>query len=469
VVLVSEQLDEGAPEVEPALTPAAQERPDSPKSARRRRFWTRVAEFAAGEAGGRPAPAPVPDQLPSAVLDLLRHLGVALCRSGEAVDRVGQILADVADAYDARGVRFFVLPTGVFVRLQTDDGASIDFAPGSADQLRLDQIDALYRLVDEIRRRRIDAVSAGQELDRILASASRFSPTTMILGTMVLTLGLGMLLNPTLSALPAYPALGAIVGVMAWWARRSDALALILTVATSFVVSWAAFQFAEPLLNAPALDIVIPSLVTLLPGATLTIATIELSSGSIMSGSTRLVFGLERLLLLSFGIAMGAQLAGVGEAIIAPSTPLGPWAPWVGVVLLGVGFNLAYSAPHNTLVWLLLMLSLAYGVQVTTGQLFGTLASCFVASGVIVPVAYIVQERAGGPPAQVTFLPAFWMLVPGALGLAGVTEILSEGQAAGIADFLNALLSIVAIAIGVLVGSAVTDGLGRRTSSWRGL
>ena len=55
------------------------------------------------------------------------------------------------------------------------------------------------------------------------------------------------------------------------------------------------------------------------------------------------------------------------------------------------------------------------------------------------------------------------------LGLAGVTEILSEGQAAGIADFLNALLSIVAIAIGVLVGSAVTDSIGRRTTSWRGL
>lgn len=433
----------------------------------RGRFWSRIADFAAGAAGE--PPEPVRDQTPAAVLDLLRRLGVALCQSGEAVDRVGQILEEVALAYDARRVRFFVLPTGVFVRLETDEGANIDFQPGSADQLRLDQIDAVYRLVDQIRRRQIDAVSAGSEIDRILLSPPRFGAVAVILGTMVLTLGLGMLLNPSLSALPAYPALGAIVGVMAWWARRSEALSVILTVATSFVVSWAAFQFAEPLLNAPALDIVIPSLVTLLPGATLTIATVELSSGSIMSGATRLVFGLERLLLLAFGIAMGAQLAGVGPAVTAHPDRLGPWAPWVGLVLLGLGFNVAFSAPRNALVWLLMMLSLAYGVQVISGELLGTLGSCFVAGAVIVPVAYVVQERAGGPPAQVTFLPAFWMLVPGALGLAGVTEILSEGQAAGIADFLNALLSIVAIAIGVLVGSAVTDGIGRRTTSWRGL
>lgn len=465
VVSVSEPFDVGLPPATPSETrelPATAMPPS-----RSRRFWSRVARFAASEAGE--TPAPLPDQPPTEVLDLLRRLGNALCKSGEAVDRVGRILEDVATAYGARGVRFFVFPTGVFVRLQTPDGHTIDFSPGTADQLRLDQIDALYRLVSEIRLRQVDVGTASSRLDQILASRPRYGPAVGILGTMVLTLGLGMLLNPTLSALPAYPALGAIVGLMAWWARRSESLALVLTVATSFVVSWAAFQFAEPLLDAPALDLVIPSLVTLLPGATLTIATVELSSGSILSGGTRLVYGLERLLLLSFGIAMGAQVAGVNAPIAVASEPLGQWAPWVGVVLLGIGFNLAYSAPQGALVWLLLVLSLTYGVQVVSGEFFGSLASCFVASAVAVPASYIVQDRAGGPSSQVTFLPAFWLLVPGALGLASVTEILSAGAVDGIANFLNALLSIVAIAIGVLVGSALSEDFGRRTSSWRGL
>ena len=54
----------------------------------------------------------------------------------------------------------------------------------------------------------------------------------------------------------------------------------------------------------------IPSLVTLLPGAALTMATIELAAGSMISGSSRLVYGLQRLLLLTFGIAMGVERGG---------------------------------------------------------------------------------------------------------------------------------------------------------------
>jgi uncharacterized membrane protein YjjB (DUF3815 family) len=69
----------------------------------------------------------------------------------------------------------------------------------------------------------------------------------------------------------------------------------------------------------------------------------------------------------------------------------------------------------------------------------------------------------------VTFLPTFWLLVPGALGLAGVAKIVGADQAAGLGDFLNALLSIVAIAVGVLVGSGVAERFGRTTSTWRGI
>ena len=86
----------------------------------------------------------------------------------------------------------------------------------------------------------------------------------------------------------------------------------------------------------------------------------------------------------------------------------------------------------------------------------------------VLPVAYAVQHRRSGPPVPVTFLPAFWMLVPGALGLQGVAEIVGADQASGLGDFLNALLSIVAIAVGVLVGAGAAERVGRATSTWRG-
>ena len=75
------------------------------------------AERLAARAGAG-ARAQVPEQPPEAVLDFLRRLGVAMSRAGDSADRVTLILDDVATAYAAHGVSFFVLPTGVFVRIE---------------------------------------------------------------------------------------------------------------------------------------------------------------------------------------------------------------------------------------------------------------------------------------------------------------------------------------------------------------
>ena len=96
-------------------------------------MWQRLGEMAARRLGPEQPPAPtVPEQLPEEVLEFLRHLGVAMCRAGDSADRVTLILEDVAAAYDAHGVNFLVLPTGVFVRIEAGDRSRVDFAPGSS-------------------------------------------------------------------------------------------------------------------------------------------------------------------------------------------------------------------------------------------------------------------------------------------------------------------------------------------------
>ena len=408
------------------------------------------------------------EQPPDAVLDLLRHLGVAMLRAGDAADRITIILEDVARAYAARGVRFFVLPTGVFVRIETGDASRVDFAPGGNAPLRLDQVDALYRLVDDIRHARVTVDQASQRLDELLVARPRFPGWIRVVGTGLLTVGLGLLLNPTAAALPIYFVLGLGVGLLTLWSERMFVVAVVLPMAAAFAVTWAAFELAQPELGAWPLDIVIPALVTLLPGTALTMATVELAAGSMLSGSARLVYGLERMLLLSFGIALGIEVAGL-PTYRATEDPLGQWAPWVGVLVFGLGHYLASSVPRHTLPWLLLVLYVAYAAQAGAGLLLGSLGASFVAGVVVLLVAYAVQERRSGPPAPVTFLPAFWLLVPGALGLQGVTKIIGADQAAGLGDFLNALLTIVAIAVGALVGAGLSERVGRVTGTWRGL
>ena len=75
------------------------------------------------------------------------------------------------------------------------------------------------------------------------------------------------------------------------------------------------------------------------------------------------------------------------------------------------------------------------------------------------PVALAVSRLPGGPPSQVTFLPASWLLVPGAVGLVGVTEVVSDPAGAGLEDLLQPVASIVAIALGVRCGASATRSL----------
>ncbi|EWT03177.1 hypothetical protein N865_01845 [Intrasporangium oryzae NRRL B-24470] len=437
----------------------------------RKRLWAHLADAAARRTTSEaPAPEPISAQPPAAVLDLLRKLGIAMSRAGDPADRVTQILEQVATVYAATGVTFFVVPTGVFVRIDTGNTSTMDFEAGTSAPLRLDQVDALYRLIDDIRHAALDVEGAHRRLHDLLTSPPRFGALVAILGSGILTVGLGLMLNPTLTALPVYLVLGLLVGGMRWWADREATLSLVLPVATAFAVTWLVFEWVAELIDVAPLDIVVPALVTFLPGAALTMATVELSTGDMLAGSSRLVYGLERLLLLTFGIAMGAQVAGPISGSGSPAAhALGLWAPWVGVLVFGLGQYLASSAPRGTLAWLLLVLYTAYAVQAGTGRLLGSLGGSFVSAAVILPLCYLIQSRRSGPPVPVTFLPTFWLLVPGALGLQGVAQLVGADEAAGLTDFLNALMSIVAIAVGVLVGAGVSERVGRITSTWRGI
>jgi hypothetical protein len=95
-----------------------------------------------------------------------------------------------------------------------------------------------------------------------------------------------------------------------------------------------------------------------------------------------------------------------------PTNQLGWWAPWVGVLLVGIGNYLYFSAPGGSLGWLLVVLYAAWIGQYLGDQAVGGYLSGFVGAIVMTPVTYIVERRPSGPPALVSFLPAFWQAPP---------------------------------------------------------
>jgi len=76
---------------------------------------------------------------------------------------------------------------------------------------------------------------------------------------------------------------------------------------------------------------------------------------------------------------------------------------------------------------------------------------------VMTPVAALVARLPWGMPARASFLPGFWLLVPGAMNLIGLTTV-AGGANAG-SDLLAAIGAIFAVALGVLCGTQLEQWL----------
>ncbi len=375
-------------------------------------------------------------------------------------NRIGDEMAALAVAYGVPDVHFFVVPTGVFVRIGAEVASTVDFAPAELDTLRLDQINRLYDLIEEAKSTRMPPAEGVARLAEIYAAPPRFPAWLRVVGHSMLTAGLGLVLNADPRALPGYLVLGVFVGLLRLAADRIRVLSLALPVVAAISVTALVYKFGHILVEVHPTQLLIPSLVTFLPGAALTLGAAELATGSIIGGSSRLVSGMYVLLLLAFGILVGVEIAGFpGAPSARGGMVLGWWAPWAGVLVFGLGQYLNSSAPAKSLPWLLLTLYVAWTAQ-WVGALVDGVFGAFLGGLAVVPVASAAQ-RQHGPPAQVVFLPTFWLLVPGALGLTGVSELVGAAGGNGLTDLFEALLSVIAIALGALVGFSLTQSAER--------
>jgi uncharacterized membrane protein YjjP (DUF1212 family)/uncharacterized membrane protein YjjB (DUF3815 family) len=399
-----------------------------------------------------------------ALLQFLFRLAQAYLACGEQTAEVERILRGCARAYGMRGARIVAFPTAVFISL--DDGSSerVTLAEGPAQALRLDQIGDVYELGSVAQRGAIAPVEGQARLDEILRKTERFGVFGVVAGHAILSVGLAMVLVPAVPNLVAAALLGLVVGALKSFRRNRSALAVPLPVVSAALVSaivYLAVKWGAPLDAAHAL---VPPLVTFLPGAMLTLGMVELAFGDMVSGSSRLVTGFVQLVLLAFGLAAGAALVGVSaDRLIEPARELDMhgWIPWAGVVVFGLGVYLHFSAPRSSILWMLVVLLLAFAVQRLATEAFGNEISGFFGMLVTTPLAYLIQTRLKGPPAMVTFLPSFWLMVPGSLGLISVTRMLTD-RAAGLEGLTTAVFVFASMALGTLTGASLHKWLTER-------
>lgn len=405
--------------------------------------------------GPGPPTAPVADSVV-----MLAELGEAMLDSGSDVDSVRAAVADVAAVNGIPSAEIITLPTAMFASAVADGRLETSAVATGGVVLQLHQIEEVSAVVADARVGRIDPPAVRERLRRMRTLPPLFGRPTRVAGNVLAAAGLAVLLGGSWPDIAVAGVLGGVVGLMLLVTLPQRYQALVV-MAAAFVVALAVFLLARTGLPLVILPSLMAPLVTLLPGAALTTGVIELSTGQMISGAGRLAAGGMQLVFLALGITGAAALAGVPVIVLdTGNDPFGALAPWIAVTVYGVGILVNRSAQPRSVGWILLVLYVAYGAQVLGDALFGSVLSAFVGAAAMSPVAGLVSRAPGGPPTMVSILPAYWLLVPGAVGLEGVTSLL-DGDVSGLSTLVTTLTTMVTISLGVLVGFGIST-LARR-------
>jgi uncharacterized membrane protein YjjP (DUF1212 family) len=309
-----------------------------------------------------------------------------------------------------------VLPTALVVQVG-NVAYEVETVVNPTTQLNLaGRIDAIAELAEV---GAITPADAAQEAAVARTMKPRFGPVTTVIGYVITTLGFGMVINPTWASLWGYVFLGAVVGIIVILGRPFPTLNAVLPTLAAMVVTVLATWFVADAANDGLLRVISPPLVAILPGLALTIAAMELASAQIISGASRLIYGVTQLMLLVFGVGLGIHVAG-RVAPQPPSPQMGGWSLYVAVVVIAIGLYIYLSAPEGSLLWLMLAVGVA-----------------------------LVGQKVGG------------LLVPGSLSFQSLGEAVAGGNN-DVATLGTSVAATFSIALGTLVGWSVLETIRTR-------
>jgi uncharacterized membrane protein YjjP (DUF1212 family) len=385
------------------------------------------------------------------LLTFLVGLGAAMNTGGQPVYVVQDRLTKVARAYGADEATVSAFPTYLMVTTGRGEPAVVELTTRSGPP-RLDQVAALDRLSKEAENGSLELEEGRRRLEEIRAMPPRFGPYLSVAGYALVAMGICLVLHPAPLEVLAAALLGALVGILRSAVRGQPTLQIMTPVIAAFAVSALSAFAVESDISQLGMRPMVAALVVFLPGAALTNSVLELAAGEMISGASRLVSGVVQLALLAFGILAGIEAVGIPTTSILFGTEelLGEWSIWVGVLVFALGVVVADSAPRGALPTLILVLFAAFVAQVLTNAWLGGYVAALIGATVMTVTAFVMERFSPAMPAYASFLPGFWLLVPGALGLIGLTRLAGGG---GGGELFVTIGSIFAVALGVLCGT----------------
>ncbi len=402
-----------------------------------------------------------------AVDRLLTQLTRFLLRnSAEGAFELRYTVRSVGAAYGARA-DLLAITEGAVLSVAHPGGsrytATVHVTPELA---RLDLVSQGKGLVHRMTSGTVTAAAGEQELARLQRQPPPYPPWLRLLGVVLFAAGFAPSAQATWRELESSLILGAIMGVLFVGVEYAPRARPLLPILGPIVIGTIAFKVLHAHLDPGGPVIVmIPALFVLIPGDFLCAATVEIAVGQITPGAVRLAQAAFTLVELAAGVAIAADISGVGtrslfESSVPSSLPY--WLVALSWIPFSLGLVWTFSAPMRDLIWVLLFVYLAWGTQLAGTKLVGPVAGTFIAGTVLALAAGLLARSPSRPPRIIVILGGFFALTVGALALRGLAVIDGGQHVQGFNDLRDAVAQTAALTFGLVVGSvAAAARLGR--------
>lgn len=375
----------------------------------------------------------------------LLSFGLPAQRLEESLQRVGEALGLTIDCFSTPTALIVTASDGEHTRTRL-----VRLEPGETD---LERLSALHDLVGRVSRRELSPSDGSSRISKILRRASRYRESTIVIASGLASASAAILLGGgAADVLPAL-SLGMLVGVLSRLATRVPTLGRILPALAALVTTLLTRVIGLSGIPVHETVLVLSAVLALLPGFTLTVATLELATANLVSGTSRLVGGLSTLVQLGFGVALGHRVAQLlPELAGAPPASSPEWLVLAAHGVAALAFTvLLRAAPRDVPAILLGAAVSVVGARLGRAWL-GPEIGAFLGATSIGLVAH-AHARWKDRPALLLLTPGMLMLVPGSVGFLSVSSMLAADVVTALETAFRMILIATALAAGVLVAS----------------
>ncbi len=396
-----------------------------------------------------------PPQSPERHARLILNFGRALLNVGSPAHRLESAMQIMAERLGVQA-EIFCMPTALIVSLEDGERQQTFLArsePGSANLSRLAD---LAEVMDDLDAGRIDPQQADDRVHAISTAPPLYGAWLEVLAFVLIGGGVAPLLGGGWREAVMAATLGAVTGVSIWWMRQHVERARLIMPMVAALITFLGSLWCGIDERTALMPAILAAMIPLLPGMDLTTAARELSTGHLVSGSSRLSFAVTIFALLAFGLVLGGM---AGQAIVGPVALIEAsyrpfWLPFPGLISAAFGLMMLIQAHIRDWIWIVLVSIIAWIGASLGGWLEAPVIGAFF-GGIAVGLAGNLYVRFSRRPSSILHIPGLILLVPGSIGLRSLATLLQDDVVAGMETAVLAGIIAVALTTGMILASVV--------------